>query len=54
MTVCIDVAAYMKDKGISELADASYDVPLTIKLPTGVELKENKTYTVSLRVTKNE
>lgn len=54
MTVCIDVASYMKDKGISELADASYDVPLTIKLPTGVELKENKTYIVSLRVTKNE
>jgi YbbR domain-containing protein len=54
MTVVVDVAAYMKDKGITTLADATYEMPLTIKLPNGVELDSDKTYTVSLRVTKNE
>lgn len=54
MTVSLDIAAYMRDKGIERLADATYEVPLTITLPSGVKLVEERTYTVSLRVTENE
>ncbi len=53
MTVKIDVADHMKNKGIAELADeTTYEVPLTIKLPAGVEIMNERTYTVRLRVTK--
>lgn len=54
MTVSLDIAAYMRDKGIERLADATYEVPLTITLPSGVKLVDERTYTVSLRVTENE
>lgn len=54
MTVTMDIAKFMKDKGISALADATYGVPLTIKLPSGVTLANDETYTISLRVTENK
>ena len=55
MTVKIDVAEHMKNKGIAELAnETTYEVPLTINLPTGVEIMNERTYTVRLRVSKKE
>lgn len=54
MSVIADMAAFMKEKGIEELANATYEVPLTIVLPTGVEVEGNEKFSITMRITKNE
>lgn len=54
METYIDISAFMKSKGIAELATASYEIPLKFKLPSGVEVVDAEDYTVTVRVVKEE
>lgn len=53
MEVTIDLEAYMKEMGITALGDeATYEVPLTLKLPSGVQTLEGDDIYVSLKIEK--
>lgn len=54
METYIDISAFMKAKGIAELATASYEVPLKFKLPSGVEVTDAENYTVTVRIIKED
>ena len=45
---------YMREKGITELANATYGVPITFSLPEGVAVKGNRTISVNVRIRKSE
>lgn len=50
----LDLKEYMREKGIAELADATYGVPIKFSLPTGVALKNDGNISVNVRVKKIE
>ena len=50
----IDMKEYMREKGITEFANATYGVPITFSLPEGVAVKGNRTISVNVRIRKSE
>jgi len=50
MEVSLDVKAYMDNMGIDALAEATYEVPLTVKLPNGVTVVDNESFSVTFKV----